>query len=449
MNMKTIIRTLYACLLLCMLSCSKDGQSPYLAVSVSSYTFSGDDDYVLKVAVASSSDWTSSVSEDWIAASPKGDTLEISVSANDTGDMRDGEVTVSSSATGMQARISVSQLPARFSGRFEDLFYLGKDAVMSRNGRFVCGMRPVGTESVYVPVVIDTRTGEQTELPEVADHDAVMAISDDGSTIVVRNVSSATSMVLRNGEPVEMKLPSGCQYPFVSGMSSDGSVLVGYCKNGNVTGYKPYIPVQWVNGEPEILPYPDHTVWGDEYLMDTMARGCSDDGGVVFGSEWTDYGLVYWKGGKLYFPGQDYADASETAVVASESTRTNISPDGRYIGCFRKTASGTYPAVIDTQDGSLHEFREIGDGACFHVTNDGNAFCGTPFLATTYGYVADVSTGSFVKLSDWMKENHGITLSENRYVTQVSSDGSTFFGIQTLESANGTAFVSWYCYVGE
>lgn len=431
-------------------SCRIEKDMPCLGVSVDQYTFLGRDDYILRIAVSSDSPWSAESNAQWIQWNQSGDTLEISVSDNVSGEVRSGIVTVSSS--GLKCDININQLSGRFDGRFEDLFYLGQYVAMSRNGLYVCGLKSRidgGGTYWYSPVIINTRTGEQKVLGEVEGYDAVMAISDDASTIVLRGMSGASTMVLKDGIEVEVSLPSGYTYPFVSGMSSDGSVMVGFCKNSNVSGYKPYVPVRWVNGIPEILSYPDETVWGDEYLMDTMARGCSDDGNIIFGSEWTDFGLVYWKDGTLFYPGQDYADLENMTTVATESSRMNISFNGKYIGCFVKSPEGAVPAVIDTDDNSLKLLDNAGDGCCIHVTNDGTAFVSSPFVGSTTGYAVDISTGESRGVSEWMQEKYGLSISSNRYVEQVSDDGRTVLGTCALQGPLGTAYVAWYCYVGE
>lgn len=446
----TVLSLLAAAAAGCLVSCSSKHEIPYLGVSVDRYTFMGNDDYVLKVAVSSNNPWKVECDAQWVQWSVSGDTLEISVMENVSGEVREGIVEVLSAE--MEKDICISQLTSRFNGRFEDLFYLGQYVAMSRNGLYVCGMKSRMEDDgtyIYNPVIVNTRTGEQTVLDDIIGYDAVMAISDDASLIVLREMSGALSMLLKDGEEVEVSLPSGCTYPFVSGISADGSVMVGFCKNANLDGYKPYVPVRWVNGVPEILPYPDHTVWGEEYLMDTMARGCSGDGSVIFGSEWTDFGLLYWKDGSMFFPGQDYADTENMSNVASESTRMNVSMDGKYVGCFVRSASGSVPAVINTEDNSLITLDGVGDGCCIHVTDDGTAFCCSPSVGSNTGYVVDVNTGVSLGISEWMQEKYGIILSSNRYVEQVSSDGKTILGTCALESPLGTAYVGWYCYVGE
>lgn len=435
----------------CLVSCQKEDAVPYLGLSVERYTFMGKDNTVLKVVVSSNNPWNVEEVPEWVETKVNGDTLEVSVLANTSVDQRNATLSVVSSD--LVCGLEVSQLPDRFNGRFEDMYYLSKDAAMSRNGQYVCGIKSrmdSNGNGFYTPVIINTRTGEQKELDELTGFDGVLAISDDASLISLRGSSGANSLLLKDGKPVDIALPEGYQYPFVSGMSADGSIMVGFCKNANVTGYKPYVPVKWVDGVPEIMAYPDHTVWGDEYLMDTMARGCSSDGEIVFGSEWTDYGLVYWKGDELFFPGQDYADLDNRTTVVTESSRFNISHNGKYVGGFWKNANGgATPAVIDTENNELIMLDGVGDGSCIHVTDEGTAFCCSPSIGSAEGYVVDVRSGETKEFSTWMKDSYGLNLSQNRFVEQVSEDGKTLFGLTALTGPLGTAYVAWYCYVGE
>lgn len=438
-------------------SCQKTGTDvEYLQTSIDRYTFMGTGDQTLQIGIQSTASWTTECDEDWIILEQTADTLTVSVKENKSGFQKSGNILVKSG--NLTEKIAIEQLSDRFKGRFEDMYYFSHYIAMSRNGRYIAGMKTKEIRNdayIYTPTIIDTYTGEETYLEDIQGFDAINAISDDGKTLIYMQGGS-TVKCLRDGVEFELTLPEGYNYPNVSSISSDGSVMVGYCINSKSSGWKPYVAVKWINGEPEILDIPSHNIWGiEDNLLSVMARGCSNDGSIAFGSEWTDFGLIYWKGKELHYPGYDYADKTEFTSVILEAETTNISPNGKYIG----TSKAQYvemsfpikqPAVINTETGQLILIENSEEGSCKCVTDDGIAFIASPSALCDHGLVANINDGTVQSLTEWFQNNYNIGLSDNRYVMQVSDDGKVIWGIQAIPAPPmGLAFIPWYCYIGE
>lgn len=459
--MKTIIRTIiYGMVALAAMaaaSCTKNGaEAEYLQLSLDRYTFMGTGTQTIKVAVESSSEWKYECDAEWIKLEqPSEDTLSISVIENKSGEQRNTTIHITSG--NMADEITVEQLSDRFKGIFEEMYYLGHNLAMSSNGKYICGMKTKEIRSdayIYTPILINTHTGEKTELTDIQGYDQVASVSDDGKVIVYIGSSGAESKVFREDQEVEVKLPEGYKNPRVEFVNEDGSVWIGYCKSLTaIDGWKPSVSVKWTNGEPEILESPTTNIWGDKYTLDVFARGASKDISVIYGSEFTDFGIIYWKNGELFYPGYDFADKNTNTSVRLECERTNISPNGKYLGCSTaELYTGSFavktPAVIDTENYKLITFENSDEGACTHVTNDGLAFIACPSLSSSYGFVADVKTKEVTPISDWMQNEFGITFL-NGYIRKVSDDGKVIFGIRTISTPLGDGYIPFYCYTGE
>ncbi len=115
-----------------------------------------------------------------------------------------------------------------------------------------------------------------------------------------------------------------------------------------------YRPLKWTDGgTPEVLPVPELNFRNEPYVSGVMARGCSADGSVIYGSTWDnlDYGMLYWKDGKVDWVGSDVREVRTVQIengigemidynivngMICTAELTNISPNGRWIaGTYR------------------------------------------------------------------------------------------------------------------
>lgn len=436
-------------------SCSKVENVEFLTLECTSWMFSkGDDSVVVKVN-SSSPDWEFSSSKDWIKVNRVGDdSIKIIVTANEDKDVRSGSVTVT--VESVSADFKVEQFGNTYNGVFVDLIKNWSYAI-SRNGRYVATTLK-DAENQW-PVLIDIFTGEQKEFKDVTGFESVCAVSNEG-VIFLRSTSMKAGIV-KDGQFSEIPVPEGYEYPTVECVSADGTIWGGYVTRKGERGKK---PAKWVNGVMELLESPEYAVDGRESYGGAMIRGCSDDGSVMYGSEWSGnrHPLAYWKDGKLYYPGYEfmekkivedpYGDYEDYCVMVMDASNTNISPDGRYITSFyyEVTDSGydTYAAIFDTETykqivldpGVTGQTSSTG----MSVTDGGLVFGATPARGVQEGYVYDLNDMSTTRLDEWFLENTGMHISSDRMVLYASADMNIFFGIRYINMGLGTVYKPWY-----
>lgn len=466
--MKKIYMILLAAAALIAASCTVEEKQDYITLDKMAYTFSNGEDSIT-VAVNSTGAWEYQIQGDWITAEPVGeDSLMIRVSANEGEEPRSGKV--SFVTTFGSADFLVEQFGYIYNGKFVDLVEL-QNAVMSRSGDFVAGMKYNVEDGSYTAVIIDTRTGEQTENSELQGFSEISSISDDGSVIVLQNSNGIESSILQNGEVVEVRVPENCDGPRISAISADGTVWVGYTQSSVDRGY---VPVVWRNGEPEILDRPETDLWDSE-IYSVMARGCSADGSVIYGSDWSSYGLIYWKDGKMFYPGKDFLE-KKTVIIESwwgtmeteancaitmYATSTNISPDGKYIvsdySDYITETEGEpateyyYAAAVNTETNELVKFMSSDTGiastAGITADNNGIMFGATPAQGVAEGLVFNLNDMTSYTVPQWFEQTYGIQMGADRIVTQVSPDNNVYLGWKAVPTALGMSYKSWYFIV--
>lgn len=439
----------------------------YLYAEVAAYTFEPDGGK-LAVKVSCNTEWRSESMNDWIDVVKDGDTLYISTEMNATKEMRSGKVLVSSDAESCE--IMIEQMGAGYAGKFADLTDIA-DAAMSRNGKYILGIQ-ANPQGGSVPVVIDMYSGKRTELTEASGYTSAMSISDDASVAALIDYSNMKSVVFSDGVLLEPQVPDGYKTPMVSAVSSDGSVWVGYAQNISTYGQ---VPFKWINGEPVVLESPEVSIYGNK-SNSSMARGCSADGNIIYGSEWSGgFGLIYWKDEKLYYPSLDLGEKKTVTVndpnmgtyeaemmctVTMDAASCKMTPDGRYIATkysdVRENADGTvdlpeYPAILDTEEYSILKWTDDVSGemtaAGMAVTESGLLFGASPATGVTKGYVFSDKGMSALPVSSWFEANEGIYLSDDRMVTQVSeTEGNitAYFGYKAVVTPIGKVYVYWY-----
>lgn len=428
-------------------SCTENQNTDSLWTSISSYTFGSKGGEKIGISVKSSGEWTVQPSADWIITETiNKDSLVISANANETGEYRNGTVTVTSGTA--VSEILIEQMDDRFNGLIVDLpFTPIYGAAISNNGRYVAGVihELVGADEwKRTPLVIDLQTGEKTYLEPSEKYLGVQAISDDAKTIVFTDVPNALCYLNIDGQEQEIILPEGCRNPGISAMSADGSIMVGYCQREYFN-----LPIKWINGEPEILDYPTDTPSGFELTNGCMARGCSADGNVIYGSEWDSFGFMYWIEGDLNYISRDIAEPDgenlvPTLVLFAENL--NISNNGNYIGLSYGTAWEKIPVVLDTRKGEYSVIENISDGSGLGASDNGYIFCGSPSVGNLYGHVYDINTNTTYSTSEFFKDKYGITLSDDRIITKTNTSNTVFFGLRAQSVAGlGTPnYNYWY-----
>lgn len=462
--MKTISKYIFILVIsLFTVACTKTIEQDQIYLSHSSFTFASIGEN-LEIGVDANVAWEVVNELDWITVEDKSDTSVVFTAlANDSDQSRSGVVKfVAGNAIKL---LNVSQIGRSFSGKFVDINGL-TNIVFSRNGRYYAGLRfeylSDGYTAVYYPTIVDTYTGEVRELGQTSSNTPISIISNDGQTFVRGNV------IYDNDGETEVEM-SGYFNVSLTAMSSDKSVIVGYAQEDAT---RLYVPVKWTNLQPEVLEIPDLNARGDALRAGAMARGCSDDGSVVFGSEWDSFGLLYWKNGQMFFPGKEYCE-KKTVLIESmfgiiESdvycliTKTaeafGISPNGKYITAgyndYRENGDQpaielSYAVVIDTETNDVHFIKSETIDQLVGLTVDDEGICygGTPAYGISEGYVMDYSISSIDAVSDWMQGKYGIAVDQDRVISGVTSDGNVIYGLKPVQTLLGVQYNSWYYIV--
>lgn len=468
--MKTMIKYIAAAFsaLTLTAACTETVMKDQIYLSHSSFTFKAQGETV-EVKVDANTDWSVSGQPEWITVADQSDTsIFITAAANDADQMRDG--TVEFKAGSASKIFTVSQLGKSFTGKFVDINYASR-VVFSRNGRFHAGIIQEylsdGYSTMTYPVIVDSYTGELTKYDGDQDYTEVRAISDDGKVFSV-SLQSGGTVIFRDGQPSKVEM-SGYTWIGVEAMSSDGSVMVGYAQK---QGEWSFVPVKWTDMQAEILEMPETNSWGEPLSNGAMARGCSEDGSVIYGSEWDNQGLIYWRDGKMFFPGKDEAEIKHVIIeswfgieegealctVTKSAEPYCMSPDGHYIAAGyndykdngdQPSTPLSYAAVIDTETGEVHYVKSdlLNEITGISVDNDGICYGGSPAQGVSEGYAIDYRTSTVTPINEWMQTKYGIVVDMDRIVLGVSADGNIINGWKVLPSLLGVQYLGWYYIV--
>ncbi len=443
-NMRNIYFTAVLSAIIMISSCTKetvDG-SGGIMLSLSSYTFDYDGKETITVEISGTGGAGISAVADQgfiFVSEPDGNKFTVSMMPNEDPVYRSGTVTVT--CDGQTASFYAEQEPLRFVGPFVEL-PINSEGTISHDGRYVAYVYgrwtdKTSTKWTATAHCIDTKTGEVFDLdmpdypadeyPGPTHFNRIRTMSDDLSVIVYEHSSSTAQIMVIDGKEAEIPIPDPYTWPHVEYVNSDGTIWVGYCYTKEelpgMGEYSKYHPVKWVNGEAEILEVPETDIFGMDLLNGGMARQCSDDGSVIYGSEWAYMGLLYWKDGVMYPVGPEYAEINGTNfnMPETESQNHRMSPNGRYITC-RTSNSGTVRVDTQTGDVKIWENGYIGNA----VTDDGTVW------GFQYGYAAssmiDMDSQTIIPIEDYFMDNYGIKLYSYNAVKYVSPDGKVFFG---------------------
>ncbi len=452
--------------------CSDDEtvEADHILLSADTYTFSDGDGETFKIDVRANVPWTVEIENDWIIQVARDDnSVTLGVQSNPATALRTGKVSFTGNGTG--ATFVARQLPASYKGTFRNLdeWMGGSDVSMSPGGQYVAGMAAEllpSDEYQFVPEIIETATGKRTRLDPVTMYDGIRAVSDDGRTVILSHSGNALTSVSTDNIRHEPGLPAGYAYPYIEAVSADGSVWVGTCKD---LATRANHPVKWTDGVPELLPEPENNALGQPVSNGILARGCSADGSVVYGTEWDWFGIVYWKDGKVAYAGQELIKPHTETIQGVfgptelqlldrpklEANNQRISADGRYLaGTYTAeyiegnyVFANNYPFLFDIETGKATVLTDNPDEVGLTADDEGNYYLGAPAMGTSAGYVYD-NAGNHYELREWAAQRYGIVLNDNRVISKISPDGKVVFGYRPVTAAQGLAFGYWY-YVTE
>lgn len=473
MKISTILRA--ACLLAAAAAagCASKEESSQIYTSYSSYTFAAHES-TLRIDVTSNRTWTVEEDADWLeVTTTEADFAILKALENESGS--DRSTVVVFRADGAEARVNIGQTAKTYSGKFVDVTEYDTP-VFSRNGKYYATYSleylSDGMTAVTTPIIVNAFTGESRQIEGSSEYQRVAAVSDDGRIVAIdlNNGGMGGTAVEIDGQIQTLEVP-GYSSATVSAMSSDGSVMVGYAMD--MANWS-FVPVKWTDMQPEILELPQTNSAGQPLSNGAMARGCSGDGSVIYGSEWDYLGLVYWKGNELFFPGKDFAELKEvitenwwgdkeeiTVICTIQKTAEpySISENGRYIAATfydydinedkEIVAELNYPVIVDTESGDAHVIRTSNTNAAgVTADNDGLCFGGSPAMGITEGFVFDFRSGSATGMSEWMMNTYGVFIENNRMVVNISAGAEVISGWKVAESLLGTNYIGWY-YIPE
>lgn len=427
----------------------------YIEISRSSYSFRQKDS--VAIVVNSNTQWTAvSSDEAHFQIEQKGeDTLIVRAFPDESGMSVSGTVTFTAGAA--VKVLDVEILQEHFNGSFVDYPPLSRGAI-SPSGKFAAYVEEKmdGSKEAF-RFNLETGTSEEIVVPQSQKNfDGVLAISDDGRTVMFEDNMNATSEIYRDGELLNLTVPEGGRYPTPQAMSADGTIFVGYYY---ASEYPTYRPVKWTNSGADyvLLDYPTESVGGDDVGSGIMARGCSADGSVIYGSEWRSQGLVFWKNEVLYNPGVDYGKFETdpnnpykvyvSRIVLYSDVR-KISPSGNYLVASYKYFDEDHyehecPVFIDTEKYEVKILKEVENSAALSVTDDGIVFGCTPTYGMSQGLVIDFDAKKSIPVSEWFMSEKGIVMDDNRFV-YYSPNPNTYFGNKRVD--NGI-YPNWHLVI--
>ncbi len=423
----------------------------YVLTSLSSYVFSADAEEELTVFIETNEDkeWTFTPSEDWIVCLKNGDgNLTILVQGNSSGEERTGTVVLKSGSASETIMINQLAIGGNISVAFNDLPLTSRSG-FSRNGKYIGYIEGISNNNGswdYKAWRLSTETGEKEQLvvPSFVQEgnniplDQITWVSNDGRSIVYAHLGNEVTMLYRDGNKVDLPIPAGCSGVFIQAMSADGNTLVGYTYNT----MRDALPAVWRNGQVELLEMPEYNSEGME-VTHCQVRGCSDDGTVVYGTEWRTFSLVYWKDGKLY----DQSNTESLVNVRQMATSTSMSPNGKYIAAYYSSGTGiysSYPVMVNTEDHTSKSYPQFAGAEGYHATDNGDLFAGAP-LSIYSSSIIEAGSDTPTPVQEWFKENYDLEIPNNRNILYFSPEAKFFYGFKMLPNGMTTIFpVSWY-----
>lgn len=454
-------------------SCSDDEVTyTSLGVSGDSYTFDGETPETYKIAVNSPMEWSYKIEGDWVKEITKDATsLTIGANVNDTAGERPGKITFTA---GTQTQtVTLCQL-APGADKNKAGYHVINDflpVIMSPRGTYAGGLVSVMAEdesTQQFPVLIETATGKRIMLePIIGEEHTISAISDEGTMFFTVGWSHCIGIKI-DGTVFDVAVPNDYSGYSVEAISADGKVMVGYAMGGPNGGYH---GLKWTDPEviPEILESPELNGIGEPLSVGVMARGCSADGSIIYGTDWDVLVPVYWSAdGKVHYAGED-VKKSVTGVIDSpwtgkeemvevfssatlEACPRSMSPNGRYMAVNymeqtienKQVVARNFPLLIDLQTSVSVVVRECEDAAGLTVMNDGTLMIGTPSRGVAKGKVYNSSSKTVVDSSEWIKQRFNLIVAEDVPIIHVSEDEGVMLCWRPRISPVSTAYLFSY-----
>ncbi len=445
-----------------MSSCNEEVIYNYLKISDSSFSLDAAGQQEFTIEITASSDWSSTIQDSWIQeVSKDANGLTVKAEPYSGATPRYGSILIETADD--SRKISVLQNNNSVSAVVNDLFYTSNSGVVSPSGYYLAGNITV-SDTETMPVTIDLRTGEvrkftctlPTEI-DVPERETTYEVSwlvsavDDNGNVFMNNSVLIFGLRLdaASGDYSLIEVPDDCIGGCVSAVSADGSIWVGSCCP--LTGG--WFPMKWVNGVPERLPITAQNGTGVQNIWyGATARGCSDDGSIIYGNIMDYDEAIYWdKDNEFHFVapelleydtedyyGTTYYNLFASARIYADAQR--ISPDGSKLSFIytNENTGASYPGYIDTASGVPTMLSNLSGYDITTISNDGELFLCPSALALEPTTVYTTS-GEKIGGMDWIFSNYGISIGDSRAITQVAANGN-IFGMKS----SGDYYVAWW-----
>lgn len=462
--------------MLAFVGCTKPSEEGSIILSQQAGTLPAEVTTPLTIQVEAAQNWEAVADAAWLLPEKvDATTLTISAANNTENVGREGIVTVTAGKA--VAYITINQLAYDSPLHYRDMANFQYDAAVSPSGNYVGGFIysiDEASNGYYQPVIIETETDEWHYLEKFPQSlynlTQTTAITDDGR-LFIENANGGQVIFSQTEQPIVPDASSAgfSVLPVVTATASDCTTWAGYTYSDEL-----YRPLVWKGGVAEELPWPEKNFRDEEFGSGIIPRGISADGSVIYGSTWDnqDFGMVYWKDGKVDYVGKDVRKVTEITIEAVTGTVKahmvdgmiataeyyKVSPNGEWIaGTFRtevQSAPGVAPVFGDYTAAFYNTVEEktyLVDGyaTAISVTNDGIGFVSTTNMMVTTCNVYDIKNSTDLgNINDWVLKEYGYILPQNVYVQYVSPDTRTLFG-RFMFDMNGTPmWRSWYLYNG-
>lgn len=448
------------------LTCCSKEETHFVKVDTVSCSFDATGAEPIVIGIQSSpSSWKAESTVDWVKIDDE-TASSITLIAADNTDVtqRSGKVVITAGQA--TATIMVSQIGKSSSvqSNYYTVGHYVKGAVVSPNGKYVGGFTSTLDESGKVWIKFITIRDIRNDViynldPFPGTLYSIIdpcAITDSGDIFFQCEDGRIVRFALDGDITVLDNIP-GAGRPWLWQVGSDESgVWVGHT-SGNLL----YNPVKWTNGVPEILPMPEKSYRDRKWSQGVIARGCSLDGQIIYGTAWDglDSGLVWWdKNNNVQWVGGDdirkinvvqrfdeveqkYYDFNLVEGILGTSSTSSMSPSGKWIaGGYQKEKlaenemdifAETWPAFFDTETGKTYILYDYPEAFGITATDSGIGVIGLNASSgiTEETLMVDIVSGAQLSTTtEWIEENLGIMIPNDSLVEFISPDGQVVFG---------------------
>lgn len=446
------------------LSCEKPNSDTF-SVSESSFSLdpSGSDEKV--ITVTSKDKWEVNYgTSDWLIKKSIDETSFTVGAKPNLGEVsRKSEIIVKSGNEEIIVTVSQDKATINFE-RIPQYFR----TVCSPSGVYIGSIEGGGVDAEtqdFVPVVLNTSTGEVRKFAPInAVTLSADAVTDDG-ILFISNETMQGFLIDKNGEIQDLDRPATCVAARVSGVSRGGETWAGWATVEPGLGYK-FVPVVWNNGIATQLPLPDTTIIGDELTFGGYARGCSDDGSIIYGTTAEQSAAIYWKNDKVNYLAKEsieriYVDGNIVPFVSKpgvSTQSTECSPNGKYIAfAYKKetpTEGGlaatttTFAGYFNTETEEHYIYPEVGYmGAT--VSDNGDFSLGQladDGILPMRGFILPAGGTELIRTSEWLNNTYSVSANKDEIIIHFSKEGN-LFGFYLTDDLAAKQLLTWYLYL--